>query len=320
MSYVRFIHCASILKSVNVYSGVIYNNDNLELKAINLEYKDATAYIPLESCPNNIVITSFNGETTIYSDIFMFHNSKYTILITDRGLENYEDNAPKIEGNAYVRYINTTSSSGDRLKIMCEKACTEIYNIGSLYWKISYLDENMIFNVKDYICMTNVFAGYVITVIFMGKDQLVAYRDNYSNDNYKLLPYMGIWYQIAYIPKEVPYCNYHSVAMYTLLEDRVKVTNICYNTDGSVYNHIIGSAVPGDGGLIVSFPVVDSSPSYTNYIIHYTDYTSYSMVGSPDRKSLFILSRKKAMKCHIYNKMKEEASRLGYDITCLKLD
>lgn len=53
------------------------------------------------------------------------------------------------------------------------------------------------------------------------------------------------------------------------------------------------------------------------YILDVADDYSYALVGHPDRKSLWILSRTIQMEAATYDRLKEEAGMLGFDTSKL---
>ena len=138
--------------------------------------------------------------------------------------------------------------------------------------------------------------------------------------------YMGSWYQIAAIPMPFNTEGNRSTATYTLLENgTVHVYNVSYNVskgEWSVVADINGTATIPDekkpAALEVSFPGF-SPPTGPNYLVHDTDY-KYSVVGSPDRKNLFILYREKKMNEKLYCELKHYAKKLGYDVDALVID
>lgn len=139
----------------------------------------------------------------------------------------------------------------------------------------------------------------------------------------KAQAYMGEWFQIASIPAPYESNCVRSVAEYTLLVDKIGVKNICYDKDWNVVDTIVGSAVASNpcvpAALTVSFPGIPVSPT-PNYLIHATDYVVYSVVGSSDRKSLFILSRTKQMTQKNYDRIVKYVATLGYDVSKIVVD
>ena len=185
--------------------------------------------------------------------------------------------------------------------------------------------------------------------------QCETLQKNFGED---IQRYMGEWWQIASIPQFFGQQCARQKAAYTLLQDDVKVFNTCLNSEGGIVETISGTATIVNplqpAALRVEFPgfpqpqkssttnahqsvVVDLSlkseasvrpsqdqiprpPPGANYLVHRTDYDQYALVGSPDRNSLFILSRKRKMSEDAYNKLVRYAERLGYDVSRLVVD
>lgn len=144
--------------------------------------------------------------------------------------------------------------------------------------------------------------------------------------------YMGRWYQIAAIPQPyAPNCP-QSVAYYSLIPEGIQVYNECRDR-GRVVNSVRGVAtILGPATLRVDFPIpaipksdsqASNIPYFTgtgpNYLIHETNY-QYAIVGSPDRSSLYILSRNPQMSDTEYSRHLHRAQELGYDVSLLHRD
>lgn len=140
--------------------------------------------------------------------------------------------------------------------------------------------------------------------------------------------YQGLWYDVARFPKFFDKHTPWMTAEYTLKGKHLKVHNIGYNEDGSVRSEIRGRAIVVDprqpAALYVSFPNIFSeifgNPEIPNYLIHATDYETYSVVGSYDKKSLYILARERPISQFLFGKLLEYVSDLGYDISRLQQD
>lgn len=136
--------------------------------------------------------------------------------------------------------------------------------------------------------------------------------------NVDLERYMGTWYSIASIPKFFEKGCRCNKADYAMNEDgTVAVTNSCIR-DGE-YDEAKGTArlrAPGDPSrLEVSF----FGPFWGEYtIIHIdTDYR-HALVGTRDRDSLWLLSRKRQMSGETLQKLENEARRQGFDVSRLR--
>ncbi|MFS8159022.1 MAG: lipocalin family protein [Candidatus Roizmanbacteria bacterium] len=151
--------------------------------------------------------------------------------------------------------------------------------------------------------------------------------------NLDLARYQGLWYDAASIPQFFNRNVAWQTAEYTLMTDDtdgidtpyVRVHNIAYNTDGSIKNQITGRAVVVDAkdpaALNVSFGGIFSlfsNPERANYIVHDTDYDTYSIVGSDDGSNLYFLVRERPIQEDLYAQMVEYARNLGYEVERLR--
>ena len=178
-------------------------------------------------------------------------------------------------------------------------------------------------------------AGKFYTVVSSGNvsnPAMVWMVDNTSCDkvvdDFDIDKYMGIWYQIASISMGT--CN-HSSSTYTPLQDNIKVDNGCYDINWRLVSTTEGSAfsdpVQQAKWALDFSPTRSACSSPINYLVHSTDYVTYSLVGSPQRDTLVILSRCREMKWSVYTKLVKLAKSLGYqtnqliiDNSCIKSD
>lgn len=157
--------------------------------------------------------------------------------------------------------------------------------------------------------------------------------------NFDINAYMGGWWEIAKIPKWFDLQCGTASAEYKKIDDStISVCNKCYIPDMNGgweclrlvtgKGQILSNQYPS--ALFVSFPdeqvrktaeitntLISSSKSlqiYPNYLIHSTDYSSYSIVGSPDRQGLYILSRNDKMTKFLYSRILDLVRSLGYDL------
>lgn len=136
-----------------------------------------------------------------------------------------------------------------------------------------------------------------------------------------LKKYSGTWHEVARLPQIYENGCLQATAEYTPNPDgSVKVVNTCYKKRGKV-TAIEGKAVPVPGSrnarLKVSFlglAALAPVPDEGNYwIIALDPNYQWSMVGTPDRKSLWMLSRVTALPYPTYQMLKEKARALGFD-------
>lgn len=133
--------------------------------------------------------------------------------------------------------------------------------------------------------------------------------------------YAGDWYQIAAIPQFFSLqCAYDTTANYTAIDDRsVRVKNRCRTWWGNS-SGVDGKARVLDpdqpAALRVSFdniPFGSSEEGPANYIVTYiADDYSWALVGSPNRRSGFVLSRSPKVSASRWRKIKSVIAERGY--------
>lgn len=140
-----------------------------------------------------------------------------------------------------------------------------------------------------------------------------------------LKKYSGLWHEVARLPQFYEKDCLRATAQYTPNADgSLKVLNTCYKRRGKVTDiEGTATAVPGSrntrlkvkfGGFAALAPVPDEG----NYwIIGLDPKYQWAMVGTPDRKSLWFLSRMAALPWPTYQMLKERARELGFDTTKL---
>lgn len=132
--------------------------------------------------------------------------------------------------------------------------------------------------------------------------------------------YLGKWYEIASFPSFFQRnCFYDTNAVYSITDDNnIKVLNSCRNKNGN-WIQSEGKAFannPDNNKLKVSFlpNKLSEIPFFqANYWILAIDkdYT-YALVGTPNLRYLWILSRSKEMPEEILKKYTDIAYKLGY--------
>ena len=158
--------------------------------------------------------------------------------------------------------------------------------------------------------------------------------------------YTGFWYQIARIPFYWDQdCVGATAEYYMLPNGNIRLVNTCLQEDGSSYTRT-GEAQEADdyhnGHLEIRF--TDGLPSDTNneqipeaikallgnqsqaeqrwapYWVHWTDYVNYSIVGSPDKSYLWILSRCPTIPKEDLYKLTCYIKEMGYDLEKIIID
>jgi len=132
--------------------------------------------------------------------------------------------------------------------------------------------------------------------------------------------YVGEWYEIARYPNSFQKDCPASKATYTMLPSgKIEVLNECYDQD---YQHVLrsvkGKARVVDQGANARLKVTFFWPFSGDYwIIDLGENYEYAVVGHPDRKYLWILSRTPEMPEELYGKISEGLKAQEYDPTRL---
>lgn len=153
----------------------------------------------------------------------------------------------------------------------------------------------------------------------------VPYTDLPTQADVDLNQYAGTWYEQARLPNKFQKnCTNDVQADYVVLSDStINVTNQCRESDGSV------EVAEGEGRLSKSFDPQDPAklevrfaPKWTSWLpMVWGDYWimrleegyQYSLVGTPDRKYLWVLSRDKKADKAAVAKLLDYAQTQGFD-------
>lgn len=133
--------------------------------------------------------------------------------------------------------------------------------------------------------------------------------------------YSGVWYEIAKYPNKFQKdCVGNTTATYTLKgEAKLEVLNRCLKKDGTTNDAKAAGKVDDkktNAKLKVRF-----APGFTSFlpmvwadywVIDLADDYSYSVVGTPDRKYFWILSRKAEMDDATYQAILRRAEGQGF--------
>ncbi|MEO5897825.1 MAG: lipocalin family protein [Vicinamibacterales bacterium] len=138
--------------------------------------------------------------------------------------------------------------------------------------------------------------------------------------------YAGRWYEIARLPNRFEKkCVGNVTATYTLRSDgRVTVTNRCKESNGSTSEATgIARRVEGKPPSVLQ---VRFAPAFLSFIAKvWGDYHvmelgpqyDYSVVGSPDRRYLWVLARTPRLDSAIYQSLVDRAKAQGFDTSTL---
>ena len=129
----------------------------------------------------------------------------------------------------------------------------------------------------------------------------------------ELEKYLGKWYEIAHLPAKFQEgCN-ETTATYTLLKDgSISVLNQAIK-NGKM-KQAKGKAKVVDKNSNAKLKVTFFWPFYGDYwIIKLGNNYEYSVVGTPNRKYLWILSRTPQMDDNLYSQIIEYGKSKGFD-------
>lgn len=127
--------------------------------------------------------------------------------------------------------------------------------------------------------------------------------------------YQGRWYEIASFPLRPQKNCTGTYAEYSLQGEYIKVYNHCIDSTNGKVKDITGKAWPENKGdnarLLVQFFWPFKAP-YHVIALDTANY-QYAMVGTPNRKYLWILCRQPQMELALRNALVRYASSLGFD-------
>ena len=126
--------------------------------------------------------------------------------------------------------------------------------------------------------------------------------------------YVGRWYEIARLPNRFEKkCADSVTATYTLRTDgKVKVVNRCRRSSGD-YTTATGKAKVVDKTTNAKLKVSFFWPFYGDYwILDLGDDYEYAVVGAPNRKYLWILSRNPQMDERLYRQLLTRMAARGF--------
>jgi apolipoprotein D and lipocalin family protein len=173
-------------------------------------------------------------------------------------------------------------------------------------------------------------AFFLSFVIFM---TVVSTAQEKSTQPLEVVPsvdlnrYTGTWYEIARMPfKYQSQCVGDVTATYTLLDDgTIKVVNRCRMENGEMSEAVGRAKLATDDGPNTKLKV-RFAPAWLSWLpFVWGDYWiidlgadySYAVVGEPDRKLMWVLSRTPAMDETTLQGILDRAKGKGYDLTGL---
>ena len=132
-----------------------------------------------------------------------------------------------------------------------------------------------------------------------------------------LKKYLGKWYEIAHLPARFQEGCDDTTATYTLSDDgSISVLNECLKNGKA--KQAKGKAKVVDKGSGAKLKVTFFWPFYGDYwIINLSKDYDYAVVGTPNRKYLWILSRAPKMDDKLYSRLIEFVKSKGFNINNL---
>ncbi len=129
--------------------------------------------------------------------------------------------------------------------------------------------------------------------------------------------YLGKWYEIAHLPAKFQDGCSETTATYTLNNDRTISVRNEFKRNGKLKT-AKGKAKVVDQATGAKLKVSFFWPFYGDYwIVKLGSNYEYSVVGTPDRKYLWILSRTPQMDERLFSEITEFAKSQGFDIARL---
>ena len=134
--------------------------------------------------------------------------------------------------------------------------------------------------------------------------------------------YMGDWYVIANIPTFIEKRAVNAIESYSLNKKREIETTFSFyldnpNGEKKVYNpkgFIYNKSTNAEWRMQFIWPI-----KMPFLIIDLADDYSYTVVGYPSRKYLWIMSREPKLPDLIYSQILDKIAKVGYDIDKIKL-
>lgn len=171
--------------------------------------------------------------------------------------------------------------------------------------------------------------GLFLLLGFLGQSMSFANPPLDLVESVDLERYQGRWYEIALLPNRFQRrCVSDTSARYELMDDgRIRVINRCLQADGS-WAEVEGVARLADRDGPSSALEVRFAPRWLSFlpfvwgdyrVLALGDDYDYAMVGSENRRYLWILARDTRLAPERLEQLRGEASRQGFDIDRLQM-
>jgi lipocalin len=134
-------------------------------------------------------------------------------------------------------------------------------------------------------------------------------------DNFNILYYLGLWYQIATIPSWFQRNLVRVTAEYSLRPDgKITVDNIGYGRITGLQSRVVGVAEKAEPNIESWLKVRFFFGKADYFVLELDPYYQWALVGGNDPDSLWILCRENKMPIDLFNQLKENARNRGYNV------
>lgn len=160
------------------------------------------------------------------------------------------------------------------------------------------------------------FSWHFFWVLFLGAPAHAVADSVRAVPSVDMTRYQGKWYEIARLPLSwEKKCASHVTATYTLRPDGdITVLNACQRVDGKVTSSRGKAQLAVRGGPTSKLKVTFFWPFRGDYWVLALDPDyRWSLVGTPDRKYLWLLSRAQTMDGDQVNRILGLAVEMGFD-------
>ena len=330
LSELRVIHNRKDIPAINVYL------DNKPL-VINLGYQSYMAYLIIDDGEYEIKVKiAGNEESIICTHVSLKYDKSYTLIIMDDIYEIFQDNSNCLNDEyAYVRFFHQTVDIDIYLNNI--KVISNLNHImSSIYYpvkvgqnlhdhpyhictKITPPDSSIILASASLYLMKGDIYTLVTSQTMNDKLQILYIHDNKNEfeelqNDFVIKLFRGRWYYICYISQEIM-CP-HETIDYELTKEKIDIYHNTYDKNWNITSSTNKTAIvinPYEPAILeINSSQGSQIPNKTICLIHKTNYVKYAVIGSRDRKTLYILSRTPKMCVNDYVTLINYAKSIGY--------